>query len=81
MESKAFPSLSGQGAYHPRLVYSQEDLRDIVSHATERGIRVVPEFVSHHDPRLSAVALSVPGTSPRRLLSMWLSVAVFECIG
>ena len=80
MESKAFPSLSTKGAYHPRLVYSQADLREIVSHATERGIRVVPEFASRTDPHLS-VTLSVPGKSPRRLLSMRLSVAVFGCIG
>ena len=75
-----FPSLSAQGAYHPRLVYSQADLRDIVSHATERGIRVVPEFVSRADPHLS-VALSMPGMSLRRLLSMRLSAAVFGYIG
>ena len=52
VESKAFPSLSSKGAYHPRLVYSQADLGEIVSHATERGIRVVPEFVTPQDPRV-----------------------------
>jgi len=42
MESKGFPKLHGLGS--DGLFYSQEEIRDIVSFAADRGIRVVPEF-------------------------------------
>jgi hexosaminidase len=42
MESKAFPKLSGLGS--DGLFYTQEQAREIVAYARERGIRVVPEF-------------------------------------
>jgi hexosaminidase len=41
-ESKKFPKLTGSGS--DGLFYAQEDIRDIVAYAHERGIRVVPEF-------------------------------------
>ncbi len=42
IESKVYPKLhemGGEGDY-----YTQEQMRDIISYAAERGIRVVPEF-------------------------------------
>jgi hexosaminidase len=42
MESKAFPKLTGLGS--DGLFYTQEQAREIVAYARERGIRVVPEF-------------------------------------
>jgi hexosaminidase len=42
MESKVFPKLTGLGS--DGLFYTQEDAREIVSYARDRGIRVVPEF-------------------------------------
>jgi len=42
MESKAFPKLHGLGS--DGLFYRQDEIRDIVSFAADRGIRVVPEF-------------------------------------
>jgi hypothetical protein len=45
VQSLLYPSLSAKGAYHPRLVYTQKDLADIVRHASDRGVRVIPEFV------------------------------------
>jgi hexosaminidase len=41
-ESKKFPKLTGKGS--DGLYYTQEDIRDIIAYAHERGIRVVPEF-------------------------------------
>ena len=41
-ESKKFPKLTGAGS--DGQFYTQEDIRDIVAYAHERGIRVVPEF-------------------------------------
>nr|XP_022328431.1 beta-hexosaminidase subunit alpha-like [Crassostrea virginica] len=43
-ESVAFPSLTEKGAYGPKLIYTQEDVRRVIEHARLRGIRVIPEF-------------------------------------
>ena len=42
MESKVFPKLTGMGS--DGLYYTQDQAREIVAYARERGIRVVPEF-------------------------------------
>jgi hexosaminidase len=42
MESKLFPKLTGMGS--DGLFYTQDEAREIVAYARERGIRVVPEF-------------------------------------
>jgi len=42
MESKAFPKLAEFGS--DGLFYTQEDAKEIVAYARDRGIRVVPEF-------------------------------------
>jgi hexosaminidase len=42
MESRVFPRLTGLGS--DGLFYTQEQAREIVSYARDRGIRVVPEF-------------------------------------
>jgi hexosaminidase len=42
IESKLFPKLTGAGS--DGLFYTQDEAREIVAYARERGIRVVPEF-------------------------------------
>lgn len=42
MESRTFPKLTGLGS--DGLFYTQEQAREIVAYARDRGIRVVPEF-------------------------------------
>lgn len=42
IESKVYPKLTGMGS--DGLYYTQEQARDIIEYARERGIRVVPEF-------------------------------------
>jgi len=42
IESRAFPRLTGLGS--DGLFYTQEQAREIVAYARDRGIRVVPEF-------------------------------------
>jgi hexosaminidase len=42
VESRAFPKLHQQGS--DGLYYTQAEVRDIISYAADRGIRVVPEF-------------------------------------
>ena len=41
-ESKKFPKLHEMGS--DGLYYTQEDIRDLIAYARDRGIRVVPEF-------------------------------------
>lgn len=33
-----------QGAYSPKHVYTQANIREIIQYARHRGIRVIPEF-------------------------------------
>jgi hexosaminidase len=42
VESKKFPKLQGMGS--DGLYYTQDELRDLIAYARDRGIRVVPEF-------------------------------------
>ncbi|KAM8892826.1 beta-hexosaminidase subunit alpha isoform 1-T1 [Spinachia spinachia] len=46
-QSRTYPDLSSKGAFHPMThVYTQSDVRRVISHARLRGIRVLPEFDS-----------------------------------
>ena len=42
VESKRFPKLTGMGS--DGLFYTQEEVRDLIAYARDRGIRVIPEF-------------------------------------
>jgi hexosaminidase len=42
VESKQFPKLTGMGS--EGMFYTQEEIRDFISYAHDRGIRVIPEF-------------------------------------
>ncbi len=42
VESKKFPKLTGMGSEGK--FYTQEEIRDLISYAHDRGIRVIPEF-------------------------------------
>src|SRR5438874_7962433 len=42
VESKKFPKLHEMGS--DGLYYTQDEVRDVVAYARERGIRVIPEF-------------------------------------
>jgi hexosaminidase len=41
-ESKKFPKLTGMGS--DGLYYTQQEIRDLIAYAHDRGIRVIPEF-------------------------------------
>ncbi|KAF9585402.1 hypothetical protein BGW38_002550 [Lunasporangiospora selenospora] len=42
--SKAFPELTNKGAERPDYIYSEKGVAQILSFASERGVRVIPEF-------------------------------------
>lgn len=42
VESKVFPKLTGVGS--DGLFYTQQEIREVVAYASDRGIRVIPEF-------------------------------------
>ena len=42
VESRKFPKLQSEGS--DGLFYTQEEIRDVIAYAQDRGIRVVPEF-------------------------------------
>ncbi len=42
VESKKFPKLTGMGS--EGMYYTQDEIRDLISYAHARGIRVIPEF-------------------------------------
>ena len=44
IESKVFPELTNNLTGIKAGVYTQEDVREMVSYAADRGIRVYPEF-------------------------------------
>ncbi|CAD5121848.1 DgyrCDS10315 [Dimorphilus gyrociliatus] len=41
---RKFPEMAEKGAYHPKLVYTRDDIERIKREARLRGIRVIPEF-------------------------------------
>lgn len=43
-ESRIFPELSAQGAYHPTLTYTQQQVAEVIEYARLRGIRTIAEF-------------------------------------
>ncbi|KPJ10417.1 Beta-hexosaminidase subunit alpha [Papilio machaon] len=43
-QSEKFPDLSLYGAYHSSMVYTKDNIAQIVEYARLRGIRVLPEF-------------------------------------
>ncbi|XP_014364554.2 beta-hexosaminidase subunit beta [Papilio machaon] len=43
-QSEKFPDLSLYGAYHSSMVYTKDNIEQIVEYARLRGIRVLPEF-------------------------------------
>ncbi|CAJ1056630.1 beta-hexosaminidase subunit alpha isoform X1 [Xyrichtys novacula] len=46
-QSRTFPDLSSKGAFHPMThIYTQSDVRRVISHGRLRGIRILPEFDS-----------------------------------
>jgi hexosaminidase len=43
-QSEFYPELSLYGAYHPNLVYTSSQIKNLISFANDHGVRVLPEF-------------------------------------
>ena len=46
LQTHHLPQLSRQGAFSQQLIYTREDVADIIAYAKDRGIRVIPELDS-----------------------------------
>ncbi|KAK9659895.1 Glucosamine-6-phosphate isomerase (Glucosamine-6-phosphate deaminase) (GNPDA) (GlcN6P deaminase) [Basidiobolus ranarum] len=42
--TKTYPELAIKGAYTQKWIYEEDDVREVVRYAKDRGIRVIPEF-------------------------------------
>ena len=75
VESKVYPLLHGRGS--DGLYYTQEQVRDVVRYAADRGIRVVPEFdmPAHTTAWLVGYPSLSAGKGPFELARTW---GVFE---
>src|SRR6266478_1343597 len=70
-ESRKFPRLHEQGS--DGLFYTQEEIRDIVEYARDRGIRVVPEFdmPGHSTAWFSGYPELASGSGPYGIERKW----------
>src|SRR6267378_2997840 len=70
-ESRKFPRLHEQGS--DGLFYTQEEIRDIVEYARDRGIRVVPEFdmPGHSTAWLAGYPELASGSGPYGIERKW----------
>ncbi|KAL3920218.1 MAG: hypothetical protein SGILL_003369 [Bacillariaceae sp.] len=42
--TKSYPELAEKGAYHPKRIYTVQDVKQVIEEAYLRGIRVIPEI-------------------------------------
>ncbi|HWY08508.1 MAG TPA: family 20 glycosylhydrolase [Candidatus Acidoferrales bacterium] len=70
-ESRKFPKLHEQGS--DGLFYTQEEIREIVEYARDRGIRVVPEFdmPGHSTAWFAGYPELASGSSPYAIERQW----------
>jgi hexosaminidase len=71
IESKAFPMLQQKGS--DGLYYTQDQVRDIIEYARDRGIRVVPEFdmPGHSTSWFVGYPALASGTGPYHIERHW----------
>lgn len=78
MESKTYPKLHEMGS--DGNYFSQEDIKEIISYASERGIRVVPEFdlPGHSASWFVGYPELGSGTGPFELQTGWIGDAIMN---
>lgn len=74
-ESKVFPLLQAKGS--DGLYYSQDQIRDVIAYARDRGIRVVPEFdmPCHTTSWFVGYPSLASGKSPYHIIRSWRVVS------
>ena len=71
MESKVYPLLQGKGS--DGLYYTQDQARELIAYARDRGIRVVPEFdmPAHAASWFVGYPQLASGTGPYSIIRKW----------
>ena len=68
LQLSSLPDFSRYGAYSPDKVYTSQDVKDLVTYANNRGVRVIPELDAPAHVGMNLLALRTKALRPTYLL-------------